>query len=494
MFDVATPDIFRLNAFRVTGLRVNVTAREIARYADKVTMMEGLGQNLKGNANALGIEAIPTFDEIRRAIQRLKDPELRIVDEFFWFWPPQWDLGATDLAIEAIESGDTEFALKVWTDREADVTDGVVAIHNVAVYSHLRALDLENGFSKTTNGVGDKRAVVDKLWRDALKRWDILSTDDLFWSNFVGRIKQLDDPRLTTGVGRRMRKTLGCAIKRINAEIVVRYLESGRTDLAQFHLQLMRLAEHREDEFNRVAELVLGPASARLRQQLHRANEQASRVPTDGLNAARELMAQATPVLALFEFFLGKEKGAAKDLSDEIAIACNHLPVEYFKTTNDNKGCIQLLRAAMSFATSVETRRMLNRSLIALGEDRRPKELLPIYALLAEIDGSDSHPKVRLERFRREAGPTITDWHCRFQESSDYGDLLAAAAVVVRGISVAAWNKHGDLVTALEANAVVRYNYAKGPEITDLVMADMAALENQKRLPFWRKRGPRIKL
>src|SRR5262245_22360126 len=76
----AQPDLFRMNAFRVTGLPVDATAQQIARQADKLRMAEKFG-NRSGSSHALAIDPPPTADDIRKALQRLHDPALRIIDE-----------------------------------------------------------------------------------------------------------------------------------------------------------------------------------------------------------------------------------------------------------------------------------------------------------------------------------------------------------------------------------------------------------------------------
>jgi len=47
--------------------------------------MEKLGHGEIAGAGAFARRPPPTLDEIREALQRLKDPEKRIVDEFFCF-------------------------------------------------------------------------------------------------------------------------------------------------------------------------------------------------------------------------------------------------------------------------------------------------------------------------------------------------------------------------------------------------------------------------
>ena len=90
LIDAATKDLFRKNAFRITGLPVDATTREVAKHADKIKMFAEFGQDPHTAGAAFAIKPPPTLDDIREAIQKLKDPEKRLIDEFFWFWPEEF--------------------------------------------------------------------------------------------------------------------------------------------------------------------------------------------------------------------------------------------------------------------------------------------------------------------------------------------------------------------------------------------------------------------
>ena len=53
----------------------------------------------------LSIKPPPSLDEIREAMQRLRDPEKRLVAEFLcflWFWPEGFGQSKSDTAIETL--------------------------------------------------------------------------------------------------------------------------------------------------------------------------------------------------------------------------------------------------------------------------------------------------------------------------------------------------------------------------------------------------------
>lgn len=476
LLKTATPDIFRVNAFRITGLRVDSTIREITKHADKLKMMEELGQGHSANTGAFSLPNPPTVDQIREASQRLKDSEQRIIDEFFWFWPRQFGESGSDPALRALEAGDSDTAFKIWTTLETSPTDGVVAMHNIAVLWHLMALEWESYYSERT-WTEEKKQETERFWRSAFKRWELLAVDDLLWDHVTQRIKQLDDPRLTTGFARRMRATFPDALDKINAELACRYAENGHVDRAKVHVEFMRETNQGLDDVDKTAELVLAPATTRLKAQIQRAQQRGGEIPSDGANAAQELLEHARRTFALFELFFGKESDLRNDLSDETAACCNRLQVIYHKATGDNSGCLELLRAVLPFAVSIELRLQIEENLATLTGNLTYKQFEPVYVILQAIQESKEPPSVRLKKFQIEAVPAISNCSPGIVASETHTDLLNSAAALLRGISLAAWNDHQDMATAAAANGLA-VKYAGDATLREQVIADQVTLRD----------------
>lgn len=203
LIEAATKDLFRRNAFRITGLPVDATPRDVGRHADKLKMMIELGHGASAHTSAFPLNPPATADQIREATQRLKDSEQRIIDEFFWFWPEDFGQSQNDPAIQALVRGDSGAALQRWRDDET----GMVAQHNLAVFWQLAALEREH---KLLSGGpdADHRREIEDCWRSSFKYWERLAGDDRLWDMVAARIRQLDDARLTTGFARRMRASL----------------------------------------------------------------------------------------------------------------------------------------------------------------------------------------------------------------------------------------------------------------------------------------------
>jgi hypothetical protein len=185
--------------------------------------------------------APPSVGDIRDAVKNLKDPEKRLIDEFFWFWPEEFGQSQSDPAIQALSKGDSETALKIWSAKEEHPTDGVVATHNLALVFHIAALDWEN-YSVKNEVEEDRREKIADYWKGAFNRWERLATDETFWEKVTARIRQLNEPNLPMGFARRMRETLPEALDKINAELALAFAESGKIELARLHTRLVQNA------------------------------------------------------------------------------------------------------------------------------------------------------------------------------------------------------------------------------------------------------------
>jgi hypothetical protein len=471
--------MFRTNAFRITGLTVDAPTREIKKHFDRLKLMEKLGRGKSVHTGACALKTPPTVDEIRAAIGRLQDPEQRTIDEFFWFWPTQFGQSASDPAIKALEGGDADTALKIWERLETNPSDGFVAMHNVAVLWHLMALEWENHYAKTAEFTEEKRRKTEKLWRGAFKRWDMLAVDDRFWERVSARIKQRDEPQLKTDFPSGMRATLPQALHKINAELALRYAETGRIDLAKVHVQFMRDTLLGLDDVDRTAELALAPTTTRLKQQIRLAQERNTQNPADAGSAASELLNQATKAVAIFDVLVGTGNESRNDLFDEVATVSNVLLVAYRSTTNDADLCLQIGPALLPFAATAELRRQIEENIAAWKRLASLKVLEPVFALLTAIQDSSEIPSVRLYRFRNQAIRAISKAIVGIVGSDDHWALVDSAAAVLRGVSLSAWNGHQDTPTALAANELAS-KYAHDTALRSRLIQDQLTLEKQR--------------
>lgn len=474
LLDVATKDLFRKNAFRITGLPVDATSRDIGRHAEKLKVLAELGQDPQPNA-AFPLRPSPTVEDIRDAIQRLKDPEKRLIDEFFWFWPKNFGESRSDPAIQALEKGDLEGAANIWMSKRKHPTEGVVATHNLALIFHVSALEWEN-HSLETEIDAKRREEVTEYWKAAFYRWERIVTNEQLWEKVVARIQQLNEPNLTTGFSRQMRAALPVALDKINAELAIAFAKSGKLELAQLQIELMRATSEGAAHAEKTAELVLTPSRKRVAERVRQAEERADKNPQDAITVARELLQDMRGVLALFDLFFRKDSQFRNDAFDEVAEACNRLQVTYHNATGDNVACLEVLQLVLPFTTSTDLREQIEKNMATLKAFAARKTLEPTYELLKSIQDSKDLPWARLKRFQREVVAAIeTAVGTMASDSDEKNELLESAAIVLRNISLDAWNKYQDRTTAAAAN-LLACRYAFTGELKQCLAQDKVTL------------------
>ncbi len=226
LLEAATPLVYRTNAFRVTGLPVDASARDMSRELQKRAMLERLGRGPRGGSGPLDLNPPADADAVRDAMQRLRDPERRLIEELFWFWPQAFGQSARDEALQALNRGDLETSTKIWIERARTPAETGVAIHNLAVMPHALALDYEYAMCQghTSPALIEQR---DKSWRPTLDRWVVLVNHEAFWAGIAERIRTFADPRLSISTARQIRSSLPLAIVSITAQLARQAAERG---------------------------------------------------------------------------------------------------------------------------------------------------------------------------------------------------------------------------------------------------------------------------
>ena len=479
LLDAATKDLYRNNAFRITGLPVDASTREVDRHAGKLKILAEFGPDPNTQGAAFAIKPPPSLDDIRDAIQKVKNPEKRLIDEFFWFWPEEFGKSQSDPAIQALAKGDSKTAIEIWNSKDKSTSDGIVASHNLALVYHIKALDWEN-YSIKNEIDAERRQKITNYWKEAFKRWERLATSEHFWDKVTARIRQLNEPNLPTGFARRIRATLPESLDKINAELAVAFAVSDKIEIARLHVGFLRGPEQRQDKIEKIAELVLTPVGNRLKEQTKSARDRGEKNPPEAAKVATELLQQSRQTLKLFDLFFGKDNELRNDLFDEVVSVCNRLQVVYHDATKDEKTCLDILNSILSLATAIDLRQQIEKNISTLKGFATDKKLEPIYALLKSIQDSKESPSARLGRFNVEVSNALISAIAGLSRGSDdYNQLWDSAAIVLRGISLDAWNNHQDRQTAVAANELA-VKHATSPELKQRLAEDKRTLQQMR--------------
>jgi len=451
LIHAANLNIYRENTFRIIGLAVDASEKEIKKHADKLKMMEELGYGQGANPAAFALEPPPSVDQIRKAMQRLKEPEHRLVDEFFWFWPKEFGKSTNDPAIQAILAGDSGTAYDIWTRLETSPDHDYIAWHNIAVMMHLVALDWTHyHFSSEVDE--ERESKIKSYWKESFSRWEKIATDDRIWDALKARIRSLDDPRLTTGFARRMREAFPEALDKINAEVALRFAEQGRTGWAKTHIEFMNETHTGLDDVEKTAELVLNPIRNRILHHIKTSKSECDKNPENGADISGKLIEQCSSLQSIFEIFYGSDSHHKTELFDEVAITIVNCLINYVNKTKDNESFVTKIKECLQFATGMDVRQRIQKGIDIAEGNIRGKALEPFYAKLKIIQDSKDKAEERFTQVKQQMMPHLLALtEAQVDQNSLTNEMSNSIAIVLRQISIDAHNDEEDFETSLKA-------------------------------------------
>ncbi len=443
----STPTVYRHNAFRITGLTVDATPREIKRRIDDLKAAEEMGDADDEHSHAFALDPLPSVEHIREAAQRLNDPEKRIIEEFFWFWPEKWGNGKRDPVLRALLNGDTDTAFSTWNAAVSDDHSpaSTVAKHNLAVMYQLVALDSEQ-YALEGDLEDDQQETLTKYWRTCFNWWEELTEDEAFWSLLTDRIRMLDDPRLTTGFARRMRETLPEALDKINAMLAIAFIERGKHRLAEQHVTYMHETHQGQDNVAGTMALVTKPLLNRLRTSIDHAEKSSKGSAASAHRAATNLLQMAAEPVRILQRFLPADDPQLTDTCDAIANTCLHCHQTMIHKAEGNQSlwdqAIAMLKQAIPFASSKEIKEELQDAQkdAARGKQLAHPKVKQITSLVQRAMSESQ--RTQLKTLGQEVAAALTALYNEVGGSSEaYRISVDLVAAALRGRSVELINR-----------------------------------------------------
>lgn len=213
---LAEPDPYRANPFRVLGLPALADAGEtFARIEEQHAAAE---RGERSGDWAFAPPVLPLPEDIRAAAQTLHDPSSRFICEFFWFWPLSYPESAPDPAVLALAAGDTATATRLWSEAPPA---SAAALHNLAVYQHVLALDWETDPAVDPVQLAELRASAAELWLAALAASDLPAL-------LAARLARLGAPRPPASLAQALLGRVPETLARIHVGLALRHAEHDR--------------------------------------------------------------------------------------------------------------------------------------------------------------------------------------------------------------------------------------------------------------------------
>lgn len=384
LLEMVEPQLYEHNAFRLTGLLIDSSLRDISKAAERLEMIaKGFGV-AEAAANSFS-KAPPTAEEVRTALQCLKVPEQRLLQEFFWFWPTAHK-GDHDPALAAINAGEITRAEKIW----AELADGqrelekvlaqieiarsehekkellptkkilerrkAIATHNLAILNHIRALShAPNGSSKLSIQCADPTSA----WKASISYWCRLHKQHEFWDALTDRIREINDPRLGIENAEMIWTSLPLALLLLNAEIAVTSAEAGDFERASIHKQLM---DHSGFDMSCVRDALsrkLAPLHQELARLCKSTEEIALKSPEAAADVVRHFLNEKKKYLQTFNYLLGLGDSSRDGAHDLVADTARTCLVAYLNKTENWEAGLQLFEECLALANSNSLRSRL---------------------------------------------------------------------------------------------------------------------------------------
>jgi hypothetical protein len=367
LLKLATPSLYRGNAFRITGLDVDSTSAQISRHIQKIEMAERLG--VEGSSQLFGIfppDPRPSLAAVRDAKRRLDDPEARLLDEFFWFWPAEDTDSGADPALQALRRNDIHSAHKIW-EQSLRCSNDPCPIHNLAILNHLQALEHQLSPIILATKI---EAPVDgqALWAEAAANWNRLSHEPKFWERFQKRIREFDDPRLTVAIADRIRSSLPAAMANIDALLAISAAQADNFNSASVHLRRIKERDLPEEQGRRLLEKGLHSVVTRLGHICKNAESEVERTPDRTPEILATLVQETKPFREVLNYLLGGGNSVRDAAHDDIANAIRKCLPQYGNKTKNYQACHDLLKEASHFAASAYVRSQCKADLDTVNE------------------------------------------------------------------------------------------------------------------------------
>lgn len=278
---IAGVDLYRGNAFRLSGLPVDATLRQVRRRSTEIEAADRLGADLPSPGGPLPVEPPPVSAEILDALRRLHDPSARIVDEFLWLWPEPAAAGEEDEA-------------------------RAVALHNLAVTAHMSALedDYPDG-------------AVDEKWGLVYRRWGQVLEEEACWRRLARRVEALADPQLRTTAVDRLRLGLSEVVLSTHAGLAVADFARDQ-DRGLRQDDAMLESEHDDALIDRALLGALGPQVSRLKTLAEQTKDAAGDHEAYQRTCQTALEDSAADLAAL-RTLVGDENAVVSGIADDLA-------------------------------------------------------------------------------------------------------------------------------------------------------------------------------
>ncbi|MGH6816111.1 MAG: hypothetical protein ACREC6_10420, partial [Hyphomicrobiaceae bacterium] len=351
--ELATPELYDRNAFRLLELPVTASERDLSRRRELIQRASRANHPIPPGAARL-FPRVPPPDEhdVQEAEHAIQDAERRLAHEFFWFWSADVEAREPDPAWRFLIQGSVHQALRVWQEQEHSAANGPVARHNIALLHHFLAIEFEKLLLGTKlGGIGSGWSVLtedqyatdaDRHWHEASKHWAVLADDASLWGHVAARIRAIDDPSLTADAAQRLQHTFAATLTLIDAKLAIRAWDQDKPDQAVRHAERIRTARLPQEGVKEGLRRAVEPLRPHLNALRETALRESKADPVNADKAVERLISEAGTSLGLLDLLLPAEHPTRQAEHDEAAIAAMFCQIKFHNSTHDYRRALVL--------------------------------------------------------------------------------------------------------------------------------------------------------
>ena len=324
------------NAFRLLGLGVTASEREVRGRSKELVLAAELGMSDPGQG-----------ERIRRAAAALEDPVSRLREEVYWLHLTPTPVSATIDLADAKALSSAKRSLAILAKQGSDE-----AAHDLAVLAH--ASIIEAGIDEAAR------------WKVAVVRWHQVWASEPFWLRVSLRAEALGDPRATNAAVQALRAELPLRILLPTSSLVARLLEEENDPAAARHLAIVSKSNFPLEVVERIRSSATEGLRSRIRAGVAEIQEHLEVAERSGNNPAANLrpaLVEAwttfrSEVVPLVERLpnIDRYGTEARVLADTAAEFAQSLGVRFHNKADDSAAGIAPLEAAVRLAASESVR------------------------------------------------------------------------------------------------------------------------------------------
>ena len=192
---------YQNNAFRILGLRPNVSMHEIMKRVNEIKVKISLGMKIVYEYDFPWMGKLDRNEHsVINALQRLENPISRLKEEIFWFWfETDYDINAINYLVQNNRKSARD-AWRALITEENPTKELMSAFMNQTIFEHSVIIGEECGEEKK-NQKKKSTTLNEKHWKNwkfIINRFTLLASNEVFREMVKNKAERIDDPRLST--------------------------------------------------------------------------------------------------------------------------------------------------------------------------------------------------------------------------------------------------------------------------------------------------------